>query len=191
MDDPFSRKALRPALCPSADFDSGELLTGGPPAAPVRFKQGYKRGKAGPILWTDSVTGILLSNPVKEAMTQEGLTGWSTYPVELGDIEADTGYSGLRVLGRSGPRDWSRGEWVRTGDEPRPSLRGFYFEETSWDGSDVFTPAGSLWVVVTERARIRLARHVGTSCHFDRLSEHLTSEIVVRHSTRNAPEYVD
>jgi hypothetical protein len=181
--DPLSRRAPRGAVRLNLDRDPAELFTGAwRPTAPVRIEIGG-RGKPAQILWTEEPAVILFADAVTEALTRDALTGWAPYAVQLAwaGVAADR-YEGLAVLGRCGPIDWTRGEWVRTADEPGPSLKGLYFDESSWDGSDVFSPKDSFFVLVTERARACLSRHVGGSCRFVRLSEHLTSEVVVRHS---------
>lgn len=68
------------------------------------------------------------------------LTGFSTYPVRpTHNRKPVPGYRGLAVSGRCGRVDESRGTWLEV-NKPfrRRVLRGMYFDEKSWDGSDFF-----------------------------------------------------
>jgi hypothetical protein len=87
------------------------------------------------------------------------------YPVGL---EADdgtevAGYSGLVVSGRYGAIDNTRSvqvEKVVVGNPKghAPVWKGLYFDEKSWDGSDIFRPSGTGYIFVTEKVRAALDR---------------------------------
>lgn len=123
---------------------------------------------AGPNKAKDVIGGgpgvILISERVKHLLTQNQCTGWSTFPITLLNqrnilIE---GYCGLSVTGRSGPQDEGFGELL-TGKKLGTRYlryRGIRFEESSWDGSDIFiagTGCGAIFV--TERVRQLFERH--------------------------------
>lgn len=101
---------------------------------------------------------FLISDRVRTLL--EPVTGWGTYRVEVwskNQMRVE-GYSGFCVSGRCGPIEDSLGEVVVK--PPRVSggvsytvLRGLYFVPSSWDGSDVFVPASSNWVIVTRRVK--------------------------------------
>lgn len=110
------------------------------------------------IVWTRLIGPILLASSVVEALQEAGASGWKTYPVALlgKNGEAMGTYFGLQVTGRCGQLDPTRCAH-ETQDYPAgsfPVLRGLYFDEASWDGSDIFMPADdSAWIFVTELAR--------------------------------------
>jgi hypothetical protein len=105
----------------------------------------------------------LISEKFAAALRASGCTGWSTFPVNLTGRNGEPlhGYSGLRVTGRCGPIQLERS---REGMKDYPGGRfpvyiGYYFEEGSWDGSDVFMPDGyNGTVFITEKAAKSLKR---------------------------------
>ena len=104
------------------------------------------------VIWAP-VGPALLTDRVVEALRNDGLTGWSTYPVDVyGPKKELVGrYHMLVIEGRSGPIDWRRSEVIQV-QMPGgifPHLKGMYFEETTWDGADFFWPE-NFGVVVTE-----------------------------------------
>jgi hypothetical protein len=103
----------------------------------------------------NNAVSILISEKFAAALRASGCTGWSTFPVNLTgrDGEPLHGYAGLRVTGRCGPIQLERS---REGMKDYPGGRfpvyiGYYFEEGTWDGSDVFMPdAYDGTVLITE-----------------------------------------
>ena len=99
-----------------------------------------------------------LGTEMVSSLQEAGISGWSTYPVELFGKQGEPlgTYHGLIVHGRCGAVDKSRS--VRTTKEfpggVFPIWRGLYFDEDSWDGSDIFMPSDETgWVFVTTRAK--------------------------------------
>jgi len=96
----------------------------------------------------------LLSRRFVQALTAGGFTGWSTYPIRvLGkDGREIVGYHGFSITGKCGPVDWSRSERVDRAfrGSTKTYLRGVYFDETTWDGSDVFLVEGSARICVVQ-----------------------------------------
>jgi len=145
-----------------------EYPAGGDPLAVTRGKQqlvGKARArwamgssKPGEVIWTRFVGPVLLREDLVNAMKAAGSTGWSTYPVEVKGKSGESlpDYHGLIVLGRCRPVSTERSMRVMK-EFPSgffPVLRGLAFDETSWDGSDVFMPEdGTAWVFVTEVVR--------------------------------------
>ena len=92
-----------------------------------------------------------------------GATGWTTLPVDVPGAR-DRGYGLLVITGRAGPIDWARSARVtREARGPRRNpvlfLKGAYFDEGTWDGSDLFVPASTLIVVVSERVAVFVEQH--------------------------------
>ena len=85
-------------------------------------------------------------------------TGWARYPIELRgkNDEPIDGYSGLTVTGRCGPLRYDRSRVetrIGASGKPYKVKIGLYFDEGTWDGSDVFTPEGTTFVFVTVKVK--------------------------------------
>jgi hypothetical protein len=101
----------------------------------------------------------LVSERFVSLAREASLTGWCVYPVRLLDYAGAElgGYHGLAVTGRCGPIDRSHSQLIarvsrdRT-KKPLYAEIGLFFEMESWDGSDLFIPAGTSIVCLTERA---------------------------------------
>ena len=133
------------------------------PPGPVSFKRA-----SGARLYDWVGTGFpvaaLVSERLINVLQQGKCTGWSTYPVELSgrDQEPIEGYSGLVIRGRCGPIDDSR---TLVSLEPSPYTgqmvpvrTGYYFDLSTWDGSEFFIAAGTTLAVVTQRVRDLLVK---------------------------------
>jgi hypothetical protein len=81
---------------------------------------------------------------VIDLLVSEGLTGWSTYEVEVFDRDGEvlSDYVGFTVTGRVGPLAEPEGDPAR-----------FVFDPVTWDGSDFFRPSNSGNEFITARAR--------------------------------------
>lgn len=123
------------------------------------LRVGRPRSRLSDIEVTDDL-GLVLSPQATALLRSLGATGWTGEPVTvLRSTEEVVGYERLHVTGRS-PRLWSgfhddhvREErwaphvpWVAVHACTDPAPDG-------WDGSDVFSPAGTQYVVVTDRVR--------------------------------------
>lgn len=126
---------------------------------PIQFDsaQGLK---ATDILWTQLVTPVCVSNRVIHIFSENEVSGWSTYPVEVFDPEGELlpDYHGLAVTGAVCEADYRRSSIV-TRPPPAPRgksydvYRGLYFDEAQWDGSDMFW-VGGVRVVVDKVKRV-------------------------------------
>ena len=114
------------------------------------------------VVWTTWATPMLISERVVQILRDHQFTGWDVFPIQLLDKAGEPlpTYYFLQVHGRSGPRDPSKsepfeeempGRWV-------PRLRGLYFDPDTWDGSDIFLPEKTAFIVVTEPVKRALAR---------------------------------
>ena len=127
----------------------------------------------------------LLSHRFIELLRAEHAAGWTSCPVAITGKkgEAIAGYQVLMVTGRCGPIDNSRSAKVLKmpppGGNPYEAWRGFYFDESTWDGSDLFCPGDTAHVIVTDRIRTAAEREKLTNVSFVRLTEveRLTSEL--------------
>ncbi len=128
-------------------------------------------------LWSQSIHLVCISERLMALLTVNEITGWSTYPVEIFDRKGNPlpGYHGFAVTGPVCDLDRSRSEIV---DKPPPTpqgqgyqvYRGLYFDESQWDGSDMF------WVeradpVVTEKVFQLFKRNKISNVRFIRLDQ--------------------
>ena len=101
-----------------------------------------------------------MSARIDGLLRKEGFTGWKPLPAEVlqedGTIRTD--YFIMTVVGRCGKIDRSRSNRVTLpphfeGARERKGLRGLYFINDEWDGSDIFCPLGSGYVFITEEVK--------------------------------------
>ena len=102
-----------------------------------------------PVLVSDRVVGILKAGQ---------FSGWRTYPINLfaKDGARIPGYHGLAVHGRCGPIDNSRAVKLQAiyPGGVFPTWRGLFFDPATWDGSDLFMPAGEVgWILAVDAVK--------------------------------------
>lgn len=120
---------------------------------------------------------VVVSEHVVQTLRDIRATGWSTYPVTLRVSKLDTlpGYRGLSVTGHAGPIDRdasklvSRPPAVAQGKVTYAEI-GLFFDEKSWDGSDVFIPQGTTIICVVDRVRQAFEERNLTNVLFQPLS---------------------
>lgn len=110
-------------------------------AAQVRWNSGFSRPSD--VIWTSRAVPFVFSSQVLSLLNEAGITGWSTYATEVFDKAGSVipGYSGIAVDGRCGEIDNNRSELVNRvyPGGTFPVHKGLYFEESCWDGTDIFT----------------------------------------------------
>jgi hypothetical protein len=172
LGDRFLRAAL--AVEPAEDIDTIKLLRGDiRPSRPVRTRVTMGKRPVDLIVGTD-ISTKLLSDAAVKALTTAGITGWTTYPVEvLGPPGVRiAGYRGLSATGRCGPIDKSRSRReLRPPRVPNAAAywawMGLYFDEATWDRSDLFMPQDrTLFIFATELVRATVAVHKLTNFNF-------------------------
>lgn len=136
-----------------------KLVTGdyGSIEFPIRFEQ--LTGKNfGDVLDTRSAVLFLISDRVKQALDEEGLTGWCTFEVSVSDRSGNPvfGYNGFSVTGRSGPIDLEQSKVIQKRLVPDGPLSNYYkgkfVRQEEWDGSDFFLPQHHYGIMVSPRA---------------------------------------
>ncbi|MGJ8716438.1 MAG: hypothetical protein ACSHXG_15135 [Maribacter stanieri] len=95
------------------------------------------------IIWTTNAFPLIVSKRVIELFKSNAITGWKTYDVKIyskKDELIDKNYFGLIITGRCGYRDYSTSSIVmdKIGITAEPHLKGYYFKDDFWDGSDLF-----------------------------------------------------
>ncbi len=149
------------------------------PEKPERYERASGQ-KAYDFIGTTDGCSLLISERVVAGLREHEISGWSTYPLELrkGPFAAGSpmnGYRGLVITGRCGPLDRGRYETVikpnASGKQMMKWARGLYFDEKTWDGSDLFVPAGTLMVLGTEKAKRMLATLEARNLTITRVTE--------------------
>ena len=162
LSEPFATRAFRGALRgAAAHLDPYALARGELRIDAPLLVHRYGGSEFLDFIWTDCIPVALISGRAEEILRSEGITGWSTYPVELdvGGAPVRPQYAGLSVTGRAGEIEYQRSEVVLT-EFPGgtvPVYRGWYFDSATWDGSDLFCLGSRALRVATERFR-RLVR---------------------------------
>lgn len=144
------------------------------PQNPIEYRY-YMRSRCKDLMATGIPGRYLLSNRVVEALHNGKFTGWTTYPVAITNKTGGPilGYHGFSITGRCGPRDASRSEKVRKQYRGGVSweLKGLYFDEKSWDGSDIFMPQGTAYICMREAVHDAIAALKPENIKFRRLTE--------------------
>ena len=139
------------------DFDSYIKLSKGDLndfQIPITFKQ--KSGKNWKDILCPSIGFHLISDRVKEALEANNITGYKTFPIIIYDKKGNEvpGYHGFSVTGRCDPTDWSKSEIIQKKLFEFSSVTDYYRGRhiDNWDGSDIFSPKGTLVIILSEKA---------------------------------------
>lgn len=147
--------------------DQHWLLTHGKimPDTPHIYDAG-RGGKATDILWAYNVSIFFFSPRLLQLLHDHDITGWNSYAVELYDRKGNllSGYKGIAVVGPECTRDRSRSQII---DKPAPVeggrgfqvYQGLFFDESEWDGSDMFWVSEGGGIVVTDKVRELFRRY--------------------------------
>lgn len=108
---------------------------------------------------TTAVLPIVVSKKLVDTLKEHGVSGWSTFPIELRGKAGELidGFYGLVVTGQCGPLQLGRSRVVtrcaKSGHGEVEVKVGLFFDESTWDGSDMFTPHGTTFNFVTGRLK--------------------------------------
>jgi len=109
---------------------------------PIKFKK-TKGGNLSDVLWSTLPPFFVISTKLRDIFVNNGLTGWKTYEIEIIDRELSTKteYWGFSCTGKVGEQDISKGKILikpppRIGGKSYKVLKGMYFKDDYWDGSD-------------------------------------------------------
>jgi len=129
------------------------------------------------LLGTQVASIQTFSNRVLNAFSAAGVTGWKAAPAIVTNSlgQPVPNYGLLIVTGRSGPIDNSRSvqaDWLIHGKTTaKKAWKGLYFEDGTWDGSDLFAPLGSAFFFATSKVKDVLEREKATNVDLEPLSE--------------------
>ncbi len=120
----------------------------------------------------------LLRNKVFETFEVNKITGWGYIPsiIHVGKGENILDYGLLTVKGRCGPMDFSKSEiFIKQPFTPTGTAlkvkRGLYFDQNTWDGSDIFTPENTLFTFITEQVKLILIEKKFTNLSIECLED--------------------
>ena len=140
---------------------------------PVSVQWTMGRRTPDDFIWTTIAIPKIVSDRVIATFEHYKCSGWDTYPVALVGAAGEPipGYHGLIVRGRCGPLQKHRSIEIQK-QYPGgvfPAYKGWYFDERTWDGSDVFMPAEPVGhVFITQDAKEALSAARITGAEFDR-----------------------
>ncbi len=167
LDDPLANAAFRGS---PDDFEMGQLTRGMPVTGTAARVRQLRGSTLRDFIWVEPHP--VINDRVVELLSSHGLTGWTTYPVEILDRRGEIvrGYHGLAVTGRcQSIRIGKKYSNVVYKDYPGgtfPNYKGLYFSKDSWDGSDFLVAADGQggWILVTERVRQLFRKNRVTNC---------------------------
>lgn len=142
------------------------------------------RKKPSDVIRTTAAVAVLVSDRVIDILKDSQFSGWRTYPINLfgKDSAHIPGYHGLAVPGRCGPIDDSQSvkiDKIYPGGI-FPAWRGLFFDPATWDGSDVFMPAGEGgWILVVEAVKLAFEKAKVTNVLFTPLDEVGRADLLV------------
>lgn len=172
----FERSAVRAEIiCPFDNDDINKWIVGDC-SKPVMLRQAEGH-KYYDFIGTTSAAIDLISSRIVAAMHQGGITGLATCPTDLKDKngEAVIGYELLGTIGRCGPLDNGRSLKTMRPNKVRTAMielwLGYYFDEESWDGSDIFRPNGTRMIIVTNRTKNLIEQIGATNISFKPILE--------------------
>jgi hypothetical protein len=172
----FERSALH--VRPVEDIDDPYAVARGEMDPPLSLRFQHSSGSTPRDLITTEYPPLrLLSARAIGVLRSSRAAGWHSHPVPVLGKERKPieGYELLVVTGRSGAVDNARS--VRISKMPPPGgnayevWKGFYFDEQSWDGNDLFCPGDSARIIVTDRIREAFAGEKLTNVTFTPLNE--------------------
>ncbi len=186
MSDPLANRPLR--LDPQQDWIDQEMVNNlfygsAQPPEPIKFiPQSGKQ--ATDVLWSSYPPLFCISQKVVDIFLENKFTGWGTYPVEVYDHEHNviTGYYGFSIKSYAGAQDFSRSPRVMKTwsphHEPSAFYIGTYFDESMWDGSDIFRIQYA--VIIVNKAIVQtFKQNKITNVRFTPLLETEISEAIV------------
>ena len=146
------------------------------PKEPLRFVQ-YEGKEWYDLVGSQYASLQLFSTRILAAFSAAGVTGWQGAPVVVASKSRKpvSNYALLVVTGRSGRLDNSlsvQTDWLLRGKPTGKKVwKGLYFEDGTWDGSDVFAPSGTAFFFVTSKVKAVLEREQATNIRLEPLSE--------------------
>ena len=118
---------------------------------------------------------LVVSDKVIEVLSDNNITGWKTYPIEVYDKNENYigGYHGLSITGRCEAVKPSLAEpWIDSYGEN--TLKGMPLDlDNTWDGSDIFLLPGTGFVFMSKRAKKIIEKDKITNITFDDIADYI------------------
>lgn len=117
----------------------------------------------------------IVSKRILELFKNNAITGWSSIPVRIKGYESYEYYL-LTVTGKCSAIDYEKCESfikdpITPTGKPLEAKRGLYFDLSSWDGSDVFTPEKSMFTFVTGKVEKLLSKNKATNVIIENITK--------------------
>lgn len=109
------------------------------PDSKIPFQYYKGNSKPSSIIWS-GMFDVIIEKRVADLLKENGITGYRLYEVVVfgKGMEKYRNYYGLSVTGRSSTKDYYRSKLIYLGSANIPYLKGVYFANDYWDGSDFF-----------------------------------------------------
>ncbi|MFC9542467.1 hypothetical protein ACFTQ7_21735 [Lysinibacillus sp. NPDC056959] len=140
FEDPIN-KAFRVGSIEEKDTKNSLHLLRGEfkPDSIIPFRYYMGNSKPSSIIWS-GMFDVIIKKSVAEILKENGITGYRLYEVIVYGkaMEKYDNYYGLSITGRCNTKDYYRSKLVYLGSANVPYLKGVYFVNDYWDGSDFF-----------------------------------------------------
>jgi hypothetical protein len=181
MEDPFATQPVRLKPSPGVELDRNVavgLLRGNIiPQPPLRLQRAAG-GRFTDFMWCTFTPILVISQRLVELLAAHGFSGWRIYDVEASDKsdQIKHSYHGFAITGRAGGHDLRRVELVEKPPItpkgiPYRVLKGIYFEEDAWDGSDFCLMDENTSCIVTSKVVQAFGRAKIRNVHFTQLTQ--------------------
>ena len=153
------------------------------PEEPIQLVWGMGGRVPSDVVWPMAAKPPFVSSKVVELLHSYDITGWDICPTQITDRngELHTNYHRLMIVARCGPIDWTKGERFWHTEHWRAwAYRGGWFDPESWEGSDLFCPVNSGFILASERVVNVCQRAKIRNLLFQRLTEHVMAESTLR-----------
>jgi hypothetical protein len=111
------------------------------------------------ILWLQDIFNFSVSDRIHAALIEAGITGWHSYPLQIEG--RDEKYWGIQVTGRAGAPIPPQEEGFTI---------GLHFDLATWDGSDMFILAPTMFTIFSQRLRDLLVKLKTTNLELEETS---------------------
>jgi hypothetical protein len=129
--------------------------------------------------WYDCLPGdiVIISEKFKSVLEVNNVSGWRTFAINLFDKgkKVINGYYWFIVMGKCGPLDRTKGEVVERDNIGNTGVYrvriGTFFDNQTWDGSDIFRPEKTGCFFMTEKAKKIIEENGITNAAYTRITE--------------------
>lgn len=188
LSDPLGNRVFRGTF--DTDEDALSLVRGETtPSKKVIIHHSMGGSEPSSVIWTGLAIPIIIEENIVNLLKLNNITGWSVYKVDVfgKHNEKYENYYGLAFKGRCSTIDYNRSETVyREFPGGRyPYLKGKYFTDDIWDGSDFFMEETDEkghktgFKYVTEKVVRLFKRHKIKNINFTKLTEEETNVLIL------------